>query len=138
MKNFCLRVRALGGFLIVALLAPCRSIAAAAQNKTTIKPGVPAHKYPRSVRGDRELADGQIKDVRCKGRAMEMAFDGSDEILHLHANDYFKVDFSAINFSPKGIMDPCKQAKGMYARVHFYHIKGHPREGELVSVELRK
>jgi hypothetical protein len=26
----------------------------------------------------------------------------------------------------------------MYARVYYYHIKGHPKEGDLISVELRK
>ena len=29
-------------------------------------------------------------------------------------------------------------AKGMYARVYYYHIQGHPREGDLISVEFRK
>ena len=138
MKNFRLPVWTLGGFLIAALLAPGGSVPAAAQNKTTIKPDASARKYPLSARGARDMADGQIKTVQCRGRAMTMTFDDSDEILHLYADSYFKVDFSAINFTPKGTMNPCKTTKGMYARVHFYHIKGHPREGELTSVELRK
>jgi len=138
LKNFRLQACTLGGFLIVALLAPCWSAAAAAQTKTRIIPDAPAHKYPHRERGALDMADGQIKDVQCRGRAMDMVFDDSNEILRLHTDNYFKVDFSAINFTPKGILNPCKQAKGMYARVHFYHIKGHPREGELTSVELRK
>lgn len=84
------------------------------------------------------MADGQIKTITCKGRVMDMTFDDSYEILHLHTDNYFKVNFSAINFTPSGTMNPCKTARGMYARVHYYHIKGHPKEGELISVELRK
>ena len=138
MKNLRLPAWTLWGFLIAALLAPGGMASAAAQTKAKIKPDASAHKYPPSARGTRGVANGQIKDVQCRGRAMTMTFDDSDEILHLYADSYFKVDFSAINFTPKGTMDPCKTTKGMYARVQFYHIKGHPREGELIAVELRK
>jgi hypothetical protein len=138
LNKFRIQTWTLWGFLIAVLLAPYGSVLAAAQNKTTVNPEAPTHKYPRSARGDYDMADGQIKNVQCRGKAMEMVFDDSNEILHLYADSYFKVDFSAINFTPKGTMDPCKTTKGMYARVHFYHIKGHPRVGELTSVELRK
>lgn len=84
------------------------------------------------------MVDGQVKTVTCKGRTLDMSFDDSYEIQRLHTDSYFKVQFGAINFTPSGIMNPCKIAKGMHARIYYYHIKGHPKEGKLISVELRK
>jgi hypothetical protein len=92
----------------------------------------------KSARGPKDMAEGQIKTVACKGRSMDLTFDDSFEILRLHTDDYFKVNFSSINFTPSGILNPCKTAKGMYARIYYYPIKGQPKEGELISVELRK
>ena len=136
LKNFRHQALAVAVFLLLATLAVTPDAAATAQEKPQSKP--PTQKQEKRVRGQRDMADGQIKDVRCNGRTMDMVFDTSEEILHLHASNYFKVDFSAINFTPKGTMNPCKEGKGMYARVYFYHIKGHPHDGDLISVQLRK
>jgi len=124
------------------LLAPVGLVSGAAaplaQEKTPSKQPAKGQKQEKRVRGAKDMADGQIKTVNCKGRSMDMTFDDSYEILRLHTNNYFKVSFSAINFTPSGTINPCKTTKGMYARVYYYHIKGHPKEGDLISVELRK
>jgi len=138
LKNFRLQSVALAGYLLLLPLAPLWSAAAPAQTASKSKEQILEHKRDKRVRGQRDLVDGQIKDVTCKGRTLDMTFDDSREILHFHTDNYFKVEFSAINFTPRGTMNPCKQAKGMYARVYFYDIKGQPREGDLISVELRK
>jgi len=134
LSRFRISSVAVAGFL---LLAPFSAVAApGAQEKASSKQ--PAQEQEKQVRGARDMADGQIRTVTCKGRAMDMTFDDSYDLLRLHSDNYFKVDFSAINFTPSGTMNPCKTAQGMYARVYYYHLKGHPREGELISVELRK
>lgn len=138
MRKFRLQALTLAAFLLVMPLASLWSTTSAAQAKPPSKEHTQTKKPKKRVRGRWDMADGQIKDVSCKGRAMDMVFDDYEEILHLHTNDYFKVKFSAIDFTPKGIMNPCKTTKGMYARVYYYHIKGHPHQGDLISVELRK
>lgn len=116
MKRFRISSVAGAGFL---LLAPFSAAAArGAQEKASSKQ--PAQEQEGQVRGARDMAGD------------------SYEILRFHTDDYFKVNFSAINFTPSGTMNPCKTVQGMYGRVHYYHIKGHPKEGELISVELRK
>jgi hypothetical protein len=124
------------GFLLLALQPG--AAARGAQEKPGSKQPAQENKQNKRVRGSKDMADGQIKTVTCKGRSMDMAFDDSNEILRLHTGDYFKVSFSAINFTPGGTLNPCSTAKGMYARVYYYPNKGQPKEGELVSVELRK
>jgi hypothetical protein len=138
LRNFQLRTLVVAGFLLFMPFIPLSGGASAALAKPQSKQPGQEQKQEKRARGRRHMADGQIKDVTCKGRALDMAFDDSDKILRLHTDDYFKVDFSAINFTPGGTMNPCKTVKGMYARVYYYRIEGHPREGELISVELRK
>lgn len=134
MKRLQIPAAAVVGFLLLALLSGAD--ARGAQEKQDSNQ--PVQKQDRRVRGPKDMADGQIKTVACKGRSLDMTFDDSYEILRLRTSDYFKVDFSAINFTPSGTLNPCKTTQGMYARVYYYPIKGQPKEGDLVSVELRK
>jgi len=134
LKRLQIQAAAIVGFLLLALL-PGAAVRAA-QEKQGFKQ--PAQEQEKRAGGPKDMADGQIKTVTCKGRSMDMTFDDSYEILRLRTSDYFKVNFSAINFTPSGTLNPCKTAKGMYARVYYYPIKGQPKEGELISVELRK
>lgn len=138
MKKFPVYAPVLAVILMLVPLPPLVSSTNAAQSKAESKKSSREQKPGKRVRGEKDMADGQIKSVTCKGRAMNMVFDGSYETLHLFTANYFKVEFSAINFTPHGKMNPCKTAKGMYARVYYYHIKGKPHEGELISVQFRK
>lgn len=138
LQTFQIRAAPVVGFLLLPLVLLSSTAARGAQEKTHSKQPAQQEKQEKRVRGAKDMADGQIKTVTCKGRTLDMTFDDSYEILRLHTDNYFKVNFSAINFTPSGTMNPCKTAQGMYARVYYYHIKGHPREGELISVELRK
>ena len=136
MKRLWIQAAAVAWFLLLALLSG--TAARGTQEKQGSKQPEQEQKQEKRVRGPRDMADGQIKTVTCKSRAMDMTFDDSYEILRLHTDDYFKVNFSAINFTPGGTLNPCRTAKGMYARVYYYPIKGQAKEGELISVELRK
>ena len=138
MKSLRLQALASAAFLLLALLLAFGSAASAAPAAQAATPSIQAGKAAATEQVADDMADGQIKSVECKGRALDMVFDASDEVLSLHTDNYFKVDFSAINFTPKGVMNPCKQAKGMYARVYYNHVKGHPHRGILVSVEFRE
>lgn len=138
LKKFRFQALIIAGFLLLTPLAPLSGANSAAQAKAKSTEQAQPKKQEKRVRGRWDMADGQIKNVTCKGHAMNMTFYDYSETLHLYAKDYFKVKFSAINFTPKGIMNPCKTTKGMYARVYYYHIKGHPHQGDLISVELRK
>ena len=137
MKKLRVPAIALAGLMMMPLTMVA-SNTNATQSRSQSRQSAPEAKKEKRVRGRKDMADGQIKSVNCKGRAMDMVFDGSYETLRLHTDDYFKVEFSAINFTPSGEMNPCKTANGMYARVYYYQIKGHSHEGDLISVQLRK
>jgi hypothetical protein len=118
LKNFRLQALTPAGFLLLMPLAMLSGVAFAAEEKPPSIQPAPDQKQEKRVRGEKDTANGQIKSVICKGRAMNMTFVGSYQTPHLHTDDYFKVVFSAINYIRKGTMNPCKTAKGMYPRVN--------------------
>lgn len=101
-------------------------------------PAPPVLRHREGVRGPLDLAVGVIKTVKCSGVSLDMEFNSQHQMLHLYTGNYFMVQFRALNYKPKGTLYPCRQIQAMKARISFYDIKGHPNEGELISVELSK
>jgi hypothetical protein len=91
-----------------------------------------------AAQGARDLSIGVVKDVRCRGRRLDMNLKTAKETMHLYTANYFKVDFTAANFKTEGKLNPCKEITGMKATVVFYDVPRRPNEGELISVELTK
>ena len=101
-------------------------------------PAPPVLRHREAARGARDIAVGVIETVKCSGPSLDMDFNSQHQVLHLYTDNYFHVQFSALNYKPTGKLYPCRQIQAMKARVSFYDIKGHPNEGELISVGLRK
>lgn len=90
-------------------------------------------------RGPRDMMSGTISEVKCSRPAhMDLTLTGRSATFHLHSENYYNVEYSAVGFTPEGELEPCTGIQGRPARVYFYDLKGRPREGELISVELRK
>ncbi|TAM83846.1 MAG: tetratricopeptide repeat protein [Acidobacteria bacterium] len=98
----------------------------------------PVLRHTEAVRGPRDIAVGVIETVKCSRNSLDMEFNSQRQELHLYTDNYFQVQFSALNYKPTGELYPCTQIQTMKARVSFYDIKGQPNEGELISVELSK
>jgi tetratricopeptide (TPR) repeat protein len=90
-------------------------------------------------RGAREDLAGTIEDVQCAAPAvMKMTFKSGSQTVSLFSDNFYTVKYSALNFTPTGVLHPCQDIEGMKAKVFFYNLKGRPNEGELISVQLRK
>ena len=87
--------------------------------------------------GERDLSDGVIKSVVCRGRRLDMQLQTHEQLLHLYTANYFKVRFSAEGFQPKGTLNPCRDIRGMKAQAIFYDVPRRPNDGILISVELK-
>jgi tetratricopeptide (TPR) repeat protein len=89
--------------------------------------------------GPRDESNGVIKSVTCSSPAsLDMVFETGHRILRLHTDNYFQVVYDAINFTPHGELNPCTHITGMKARAVFYDVEGHPDEGDLISLGLKK
>jgi tetratricopeptide (TPR) repeat protein len=89
--------------------------------------------------GPRHEVKGTIKDVQCSLPAiMELKVEGDGRTLSLHSNNYFRIQFTAANYTPGGELHPCTDLEGMKAHVEFFEASGKSAEGQIFSIELRK
>ena len=105
-------------------------------------PGAPMPalvKRPFPPRGPRRLLEGTIRTVKCSTPAvMDLSVESVGHGFSLHSDNYYKVQFSALNFTPEGELKPCSQLEGMKARIAFVDVDGRTPAGQIVSVELSK
>jgi hypothetical protein len=69
---------------------------------------------------------------------MELKKEGDGKTLSLHSGNYFKIQFTAINYIPVGELHPCADLEGMKARVEFFEGSDKSAEGQILSIELSK
>jgi tetratricopeptide (TPR) repeat protein len=101
--------------------------------------GVPKPASPDEPHGPRHGMRGTIRNVRCSQPAiLELTVEGDGKTLSLHSNNYFKIQFSALGFTPAGELHPCTDLEGMKARVEFFEASGKSVEGQISSIELSK
>jgi tetratricopeptide (TPR) repeat protein len=86
-----------------------------------------------------EAAEGIITESKCSGRAtLELTLASSAGTRQLFSDDYFKIPYSALNYTPQGVLNPCVDMKGMRARITYRPAKNQPQQGEIVAVQLVK
>jgi hypothetical protein len=87
----------------------------------------------------RQVADGIITGSACAGKAtLELTLGSAAGTKQLYSDDYFKIPFSALSYTPEGILNPCSDLKGRHAHITYLPAKNHPEQGEVVGVELVK
>ncbi len=97
-------------------------------------------KHPtESTDGPKHEALGVIRGVKCSYPAvMEFSIEGAKKKVSLYSNNYSKLDFTALNFTPKSTLDPCNDIEGMKARVQYAESSDKTVDGQAISIELRK
>jgi len=94
---------------------------------------------PDEPHGPRHGMRGTIRNVHCSQPAiLELTVEGDGKTVSLHSNNYFKIQFSALGFTPSGELHPCTDLEGMKAHVEFFEASGKSIEGQISSIELSK
>ncbi len=84
-------------------------------------------------------AEGTITQSECPGRAtLELTVTTEAGTRHLYTDNYYKITFSALNFTPQGTLHPCQDLQGMRVRITYHPAKDLPGQGEIVEVQLMK
>jgi tetratricopeptide (TPR) repeat protein len=80
---------------------------------------------------------GVLQNVHCNTPAMDLNVVSGKKTLGLHANNYFKVEYSVLNVTLKGDLKPCADLEGRPAKVEYVDSA---REGAalLVAIEIHK
>jgi tetratricopeptide (TPR) repeat protein len=79
----------------------------------------PKLKHPTETpHGQMRVMRGLIRGVTCGYPAvMELRLETATKKLSFYSNNYYKVEYSAANFTPKGEVHPCEDLEGMKAEV---------------------
>lgn len=109
-------------------------------------PGNPAQnedagpKHPSETpHGPTLTAEGTIQGVTCSYPVViEMKIVGPKGTVSLYNNNYYDIDFSALNFTPQGDLHPCKDIEGLKAKVQYFATADKTVDGQIVSVVLSK
>jgi predicted Zn-dependent protease len=90
-------------------------------------------------RGPRRTVQGTLKNVQCSEPAtIRLRVEGAGKPVLLRSRNYYKIPFSALNFTPKSELSPCRDLEGMKAKVEFFAGANESAEGQIVSIELTK
>ncbi|MBA3915134.1 MAG: hypothetical protein H0X25_15060 [Acidobacteriales bacterium] len=91
-----------------------------------------------SLTGPHHSASGIVRNVRCSPPAVIDAdlVTGSKTIT-LHTRNFYKIQFSALGYTPAGDFQPCTELEGRQVKIEYIESATNKLNG-LVAVELHK
>jgi len=101
-------------------------------------------KAPRLVRREpvpnapHHFVTGVLKDVHCDSLNIDLSVKSTTKSMNLHADNYFKIQFTTLGFQPAGDLNPCAQLEGRPAKVEYVEAVDKSKAAYLFSVELHK
>ncbi len=82
---------------------------------------------------------GTIRGVTCSYPAvMELTVEGTKRKVSVYANNYYKVDYRAGNYTPSGEVHPCQDLEGMKAEVEYFATADKTVDGQIVAIMMMK
>jgi hypothetical protein len=96
------------------------------------------HRDTFVAKGPHHFLLGVLKNVHCDVAQLDLNVDASGKSLTLHAENYFKIQFSALNFAPSSDLNPCKDLEGRPAKVEYVEAADKSVTARLLSIELHK
>jgi tetratricopeptide (TPR) repeat protein len=89
--------------------------------------------------GPHRFVTGTVKSVRCDSAAgMDLTVDSGGKGLALHAENYYKIQFTALNFTPNGDLSPCKDLEGKPAKVEYVESADKTATPRALAIEIHK
>jgi Tfp pilus assembly protein PilF len=89
-------------------------------------------------KGPHHYLVGILKDVHCNNPGLDLTVASKVKNLSLHADNYYQIQFTTLNFTPQGDLNPCKDLEGRPARVEYVESADQSMSPRLLSVELHK
>jgi tetratricopeptide (TPR) repeat protein len=113
-------------------------------SKFVLRPDSPQQtpRYPTEApTGQHHIVRGVLRSVHCTYPAvLTLSVDrpGNAPAVDLYRNDFKQIEFSALNFAPKGDLNPCTDIEGLKAKVEYAEVSDKSIAGQIISVELSK
>jgi hypothetical protein len=110
-------------------------------DKLTLSPAaaLSVHAPRPELLARRKVAEGTIEDAKCsRPTTLEITLHSTAGVMYLYSDNYLKIPYGTLNFTPKGILNPCTDIKGWRARITYRPAKGQAKQGEMVAVDLAR
>jgi Tfp pilus assembly protein PilF len=88
--------------------------------------------------GPHRFLVGTLKSVHCDAPMLELTVSSDTKTLALHADNYYKIQFTAINFQPSGDLNPCRDLENRSAKVEYVESSDKSDAPHLIAIELHK
>jgi tetratricopeptide (TPR) repeat protein len=136
--------------------APSQTVAVSAKDTRTmtltssdgrnfvIKPNTAQEspKYPTEApTGLHHTAKGILRSVQCSYPSiltLEVDQAGKAPAVSVYRNDFYQIEFTVTNFTPKSDINPCTDIEGLKAKVEYAEVSDKSIAGQIISIELSK
>ncbi len=90
------------------------------------------------AKGPHRFLVGVLQSVHCDSPALDLTVNASGKLVPLHIDNYYKIPFSAMGFTPSSELNPCKDLENKPAKVEYVESASPSHSAQLISVELHK
>ncbi len=88
--------------------------------------------------GPHHFLVGVLNGVNCDSPNLDLTITSGTKKLTLHSDNYYKILFSALDFQPKGDLNPCHDLENRPAKVEYVESADKSDAPHLVAIELHK
>ncbi len=88
--------------------------------------------------GPHHFLVGTLQNVRCHTPVIDLTIAAKGKTMALHSINYYKIVFTALGFTPKGDLNPCKDLEGMAGKVEYIESPAESAAAYVIAIELHK
>lgn len=88
--------------------------------------------------GPHRFLVGMLQNVHCNTPRIDLTLDSKGKSTLLHSGNYYKIEFSALGFTPSAELNPCKDLEGKSAKVEYVESSAKLAPAYVVAIELHK
>ena len=79
-----------------------------------------------------------LNGIHCDGSRMELTVTSGAATIALRTDNYYKIQFSALNFQPSADLKPCSDLENRPAKVEYVESANKSDSPHLIAIELHK
>jgi len=117
-----------------------RSTEEASPGERAAKSDIPklAHRASFVPSGPHRFLTGTLSQIHCDSPELDLTLNFDGKGLALHSENYYKIQFSALNFKPSAVLNPCKDLEGRPAKVEYVESADKAVTARVLSIELHQ
>jgi tetratricopeptide (TPR) repeat protein len=96
------------------------------------------HRTEFVAKGPHRFTVGTVKKVSCEDAALDLILTTKAKELSLHVDNYYKIVYSTLGFTPSKDLNPCRDLENRPAKVEYVESADPSVVPQLISVELHK